>query len=61
MIDVEQVVNFDLPRDVETYIHRVGRTGRMGRKGRAVSYYTRREEEMVQRIRSIIKSTIISQ
>ncbi|ABP95651.1 MULTISPECIES: DEAD/DEAH box helicase [Metallosphaera] len=61
VIDVEQVVNFDLPRDVETYIHRVGRTGRMGRKGRAVSYYTRREEEMVQRIRSIIKSTIISQ
>ncbi|AWS00167.1 DEAD/DEAH box helicase [Metallosphaera hakonensis] len=61
VIDVDQVINFDLPRDVETYIHRVGRAGRMGRKGRAISYYTRREEELVSKIRGIIRSTVITQ
>ncbi|QKQ99174.1 DEAD/DEAH box helicase [Metallosphaera tengchongensis] len=60
VIDVDKVINFDMPRDVETYIHRVGRTGRMGRKGTAISYYTRREQEMVSRIRAIIQTKVIS-
>ncbi|MDT7861747.1 MAG: DEAD/DEAH box helicase [Saccharolobus sp.] len=53
IIDVNKVINFDIPRDVETYIHRVGRTGRMGRIGEAITLYTFREEEMVKRINNL--------
>ncbi len=35
--DVEVVFNYDLPYDVEDYVHRIGRTGRVGRSGRAIS------------------------
>lgn len=33
------VVNFDLPKTVEEYVHRIGRTGRLGNFGQAVSFY----------------------
>ncbi|MFH1256623.1 MAG: DEAD/DEAH box helicase [Candidatus Diapherotrites archaeon] len=36
--DIGNVVNFDLPEERETYIHRIGRTARQGRKGRAISF-----------------------
>ncbi len=58
--DVDEVVNFDVPRDVETYIHRVGRTGRMGRKGLAVTLYTRREEQLVRRIKALLSPQLTS-
>jgi ATP-dependent RNA helicase RhlE len=35
--DVSHVVNFDLPQESETYIHRIGRTARMGKSGQALS------------------------
>ena len=41
--DLELVVNYDLPRDPEVYVHRIGRTGRAGKRGRAVSLYTPNE------------------
>ncbi|XP_073318480.1 probable ATP-dependent RNA helicase DDX4 [Pagrus major] len=37
--DVQHVVNFDLPKDIDEYVHRIGRTGRCGNTGRAVSFY----------------------
>ena len=46
-IDIEHlecVINYDLPRDVETYTHRAGRTGRMGRDGYVVTFITHPEE-----------------
>ncbi len=45
-LDVERiglVVNFDVPRETETYVHRIGRTGRAGRSGRALTFLTPRE------------------
>jgi len=41
--DVEVVFNYDLPYDVEDYVHRIGRTGRAGRAGRAISFVSGRE------------------
>src|ERR1700761_7687435 len=41
--DVEVVFNYDLPYDVEDYLHRIGRTGRAGRSGRAISFAAGRE------------------
>merc|ERR1712194_879279 len=37
--DIRMVVNFDFPNDMESYIHRIGRTGRAGKKGMAVSFF----------------------
>ena len=41
--DVEAVINFDVPEDIEYYVHRIGRTGRAGRKGRAFTLVVGRE------------------
>ncbi|MBI2928932.1 MAG: DEAD/DEAH box helicase [Verrucomicrobia bacterium] len=41
--DVQVVFNYDLPYDVEDYVHRIGRTGRAGRSGRAISFVAGRE------------------
>lgn len=35
------MINFDFPRNIEEYVHRVGRTGRAGRRGTSISYITR--------------------
>lgn len=37
--DVQHVINFDLPSNIDEYVHRIGRTGRCGNTGRAVSFY----------------------
>jgi len=38
---VEHVVNYDLPTDIDEYVHRIGRTGRVGNTGAATSFYDR--------------------
>ncbi len=38
--DVSHVINYDLPEDAETYVHRIGRTGRAGARGVAITFYT---------------------
>jgi ATP-dependent RNA helicase DeaD len=47
---ISHVVNFDIPSDVEVYVHRIGRTGRAGRSGKAVLFVTPRERRMLQEI-----------
>jgi superfamily II DNA/RNA helicase len=42
---IDHVVNFDLPEDPETYVHRVGRTGRAGEHGKAVTFVTETEQK----------------
>ena len=37
--DIALVANFDMPNDMESYIHRIGRTGRAGKKGTAISFF----------------------
>ncbi len=52
-LDVERishVVNFDIPTDTESYVHRIGRTGRAGRKGDAISFVTPRERHLIKHI-----------
>ncbi|MCD4557393.1 DEAD/DEAH box helicase [Schaalia sp. lx-100] len=52
-LDVERiglVVNFDVPREPEAYVHRIGRTGRAGREGRSLTFFTPREHGRLRRI-----------
>ncbi|MDH6532276.1 ATP-dependent RNA helicase DeaD [Aurantimicrobium minutum] len=52
-LDVERishVVNFDIPIDTESYVHRIGRTGRAGRSGAAISFVTPREGRLLNAI-----------
>lgn len=45
-LDVQQVntvINFDIPKSVETYLHRIGRSGRWGRKGTAINFVTKQD------------------
>ena len=61
-IDVQQVstvLNFDVPGDVHTYLHRIGRSGRWGRKGLAINFITRRDVAILRRIEDHYKSTIL--
>lgn len=48
--DVEAVFNYDLPRDDEDYIHRIGRTGRAGKKGKAFTFVSSKQLQHVKRI-----------
>ncbi len=52
-LDVEHigcVINYDIPGDPESYVHRIGRTGRAGRAGRAISFVTPRENRLLRAI-----------
>src|SRR6478609_6582956 len=52
-LDVERishVVNYDIPTDTESYVHRIGRTGRAGRSGDAISFVTPRERHLLKAI-----------
>jgi len=55
---IEVVVNFDLPEDVENYVHRIGRTGRAGCKGRAISFATPDQRGDVKNIERFIRMQI---
>lgn len=52
-IDVQQVsvvINFDITRDVHTYLHAIGRSGRYGRKGLAINFVTRHDLDQMRKI-----------
>jgi len=40
VVGISHIINYDLPDDIENYVHRIGRTGRIGRDGRAISFVT---------------------
>jgi len=56
--DISHVFNYDLPRDPEIYVHRIGRTGRAGRTGTAISLLTPKEQGRLRRIEAYTKQKI---
>ena len=52
------VINFDLPKTKEVYIHRIGRSGRYGRKGVAINLVTERDMEHLKEIESFYDTKI---
>ena len=60
-IDVQQVntvINFDIPKSPETYLHRIGRSGRWGRKGVAINFVTKQDVYCMRNIESHFKIDI---
>lgn len=60
-LDVERishVVNYDIPNDTESYVHRIGRTGRAGRKGVAILFVAPREKRMLRAIETATRQPI---
>lgn len=55
---ISHVVNYDVPHDTESYVHRIGRTGRAGRKGDAILFVAPREKRMLQAIERATKQKI---
>lgn len=58
--NVSHVINFDIPQDPESYVHRIGRTGRAGRKGIAMTLVTPREMRQLTIIQKQTKADVIS-
>ncbi|MEQ9463655.1 MAG: DEAD/DEAH box helicase [Haliea sp.] len=61
-LDVERishVINYDIPTDVEAYVHRIGRTGRAGRTGQAILFAANRERRLLKAIERATGNTIV--
>ena len=56
--EVSHVINFDLPEEPETYIHRIGRTGRADKKGNAIAFVTERDREILLQIELLMKKEL---
>ncbi len=60
-IDIQQVgvvINFDLPKDIHNYLHRIGRSGRWGRKGTGINLITRRDIQKLKEIEEYYNTQI---
>jgi len=55
--DIQFVINYDFPLQVEDYIHRVGRTGRGGRKGESFTFFTRQDAKHASELVDILEGT----
>lgn len=56
--NITHVINYDIPFDAETYVHRIGRTGRAGRSGKAILFITSKESRMLNTIERTTKQVI---
>ena len=54
--NVSYVFNFDMPKNIEDYIHRIGRTGRVGNKGKAISFYNDKNKQIGEALVKELKS-----
>ena len=57
-LQVSLVINYDLPSQAESYLHRIGRSGRFGRKGVAINFVTQQDEGMLKDIQRFYNTTI---
>ena len=60
-IDIQQVsvvINFDLPKDIHNYLHRIGRSGRWGRKGCGINFITQRDTDKMKEIQTYYSTQI---
>ena len=60
-LDIEQlplVINYDLPKQPQDYVHRIGRTGRAGQKGRAISLVNPEEKKLLAGIKQLINQSV---
>jgi ATP-dependent RNA helicase DeaD len=55
---ISHVINYDIPYDTESYVHRIGRTGRAGRNGKAILFVAPREQRMLQSIERATRQPI---
>lgn len=58
VVDMDMVINYDLPQELEYYVHRIGRTGRAGRYGQAISFITPRERNQLKVIERKVQSSL---
>lgn len=56
--DITMVVNYDVPRDAEDYVHRIGRTARAGREGRAVTFVNEKDRLALRSIEQLLEKKI---
>ncbi|MFL7864336.1 ATP-dependent RNA helicase SrmB [Vibrio cincinnatiensis] len=56
--DISHVINFDLPRSADVYLHRIGRTARAGKKGNAISLVEAHDQPMMDRVARYVKEEI---
>lgn len=56
--DVSHVINYDMPRSADVYLHRIGRTARAGKKGNAISLVEAHDQAMLERVARYIKEEI---
>lgn len=56
--DVEAVINYDIPQDIEYYVHRIGRTGRAGRRGRSFTFANSREMYKIREIERVCRTKV---
>lgn len=54
---VREVINYDFPTSVQSYVHRIGRTGRAGREGKAVTYFTDEDAPFLKPIATVLSQS----
>ena len=52
---VTHVINFDLPTDIDDYVHRIGRTGRAGKKGLATAFFTDKDAGLAKSLAELLQ------
>ena len=51
--NVDLVINYHLPKEIENYLHRVGRTARAGRSGLVINFVTERDKRLVEKLKKL--------
>ena len=59
--DVGLVINYDMPKVIDSYIHRIGRTGRQGKQGLAISFVTDHDTEILYDLKKALEESPVSE